>query len=413
MDSNRQYSLRSSKCHKTASPILAPAKQYAMNNEKLEESAIDLSFLRTTELDFMQNIHKRYTLYYDETNNIRRLTLTDFGLNHDALDCFVLGGIALEPGAVLPDIAALRALLRIQGSAPEMKLKHLVQGDYAACLDSIKVEHFLTWLLKAPVYIHYSNFSVLNWSIVDLIDSLIVQERFRYLEHVRDELKNELHALVRLDPLGYFRLLKTFDYPNVAVGRIPEFVNAVRAFLFRNGFLFRNTATMKLCDLLKDAACDTTLDFLVDNESNILVDSFDTVFLHRLATFTNAVHVFDEEPQIRMSLEKERIVVDGQTITYSFANSRNEPGIQLSDVLCGILGKHFSCMEKLSIEQLEAWSANLSDQQRRNVALLAELTDKADGECRALIFNQAPNDSKAKSLWFLHGIEYPEDCRDC
>ncbi|WP_076573151.1 DUF3800 domain-containing protein [Janthinobacterium sp. TND4EL3] len=383
-----------------------------MNNEKHEESAIDVSFLRTTELDFMQNIHKRYTLYYDETNNIRRLTLTDCGLNHDALDCFVLGGIALEPGAVLPDIAALRGLLRIQVSAPEMKLKHLVQGDYAACLDSRKVEQFLTWLLKAPVYIHYSNFSILNWSIVDLIDSLIVSERFRHLGYAHDLLKNELHALIRLDPLGYFRLLKTFNYPNVAIDRIEEFVNAVRAFLFRNGFLFRNTATMMLCDLLKDAACDTTLDFLVGNDSNILVDSFDTVFLHRLATFTSAVHVFDEEPQIRMSLEKERIVVGDQTVAYSFANSRDEPAIQVSDVLCGILGKHFSYMEKCSIEQLEAWSADLSDQQRRNVALLAELTDKADEECHALIFNQAPNDSKAKSLWFLHGIEFPDDYRD-
>ena len=47
------------------------------------------------------------------------------------------------------------------------------------------------------------------------------------------------------------------------------------------------------------------------------------------------------------------------------------------------------------------------------MALLAKLTDKADEECPALIFNQAPNDSKAKSLWFLHGIEYPEDYRDC
>lgn len=384
-----------------------------MNNKKREESTIDVSYLRTIELHFMQNIDKRYTLYYDETNNIRRLMLTDTGLNHDALDCFVLGGIALEPGAVLPDITALRSLLRIQGSAPEMKLKHLVQGGYPSCLDSMKVEQFLTWLLKAPVFIHYSNFSVLNWSIVDLIDSLIVTERFRYLRHVHDELKNELYALVRLDPLGYFRLLKTFDYPNVAVARIQEFVTAVRAFLFRNGFLFRNIATMRLCDLLKDAACDSTLDFLVDNEPDILVDSFDPVFLHRLATFPNAVHVFDEEPQIRTSLEKQRIVVGDQTIAYSFANSRDEPAIQVSDVLCGILGKHFSYMEKFSIEQLEAWRTNLSAQQRRNIALLAELTHKADEECRALIFNQAPNDSKAKSLWFLHGIEYPEDYRDC
>lgn len=77
MDSDRQYSLRRSKRHKTASSILTSAKQYTMNNEKFEESTIDVSYLRTIGLDFMQNIHKRYTLYYDETNNIRRLTLTD------------------------------------------------------------------------------------------------------------------------------------------------------------------------------------------------------------------------------------------------------------------------------------------------------------------------------------------------
>lgn len=384
-----------------------------MANENSEESTIDVNRFRPIGLDFMANIQKRYTLYYDETNNIRRLVLTDTGLNHDALDCFVLGGIALEPGTVLPDVSALRARLGIQPSAPEMKFKHIAHGDYAACLDSRKVEHFLTWLLEAPVYIHYSNFSVLNWSIVNLIDSLIFSERFRHLVDVHDKLKNELHALVRHDPLGYFRLLRTFNYPNVAVERIPEFVKAIRAFLFRCGFVFRNFATMTLCDLLQDAAQETTLDFLVDNKSDILVDSFDTVFLNRLSTFTNAVHVFDEEPQIRASLKQRQIICGDKAITYRFANSRNEPAIQVSDVLCGILGKHFSCMEKLSIKQLEAKSKILSTQQRRNVALLAKLIDKADEECNALIFNQASIDSKAKSLWFLHGIEYPADYRDC
>lgn len=384
-----------------------------MATENPEEFTIDVNRFRPIGLDFMPNIQKRYRLYYDETNNIRRLVLTGTGLNHDALDCFVLGGIALEPGAELPDVAALKAELRIQSSAPEMKLKHLVKGDYAACLESRKVEHFLAWLLAAPAYIHYSNFSVLNWSIVDLIDSLIVSERFRHLIALHDELKNELHALVRQDPLSYFRLLKTFDYPNVAVERISEFVRAVRAFLFRNGYVFRNIATMTLCDLLHEAEHDTTLDFLVGNETDALVDSFDIVFLNRLATFTNATHVFDDEPRIRPSLERRPIVCGDHPITYRFANSRSEPAIEVSDVLCGILGKHFSCMEKLSIEQLEAWKATLSDQQCRNVALLANLIDKADEECRALIFNQAPNDSKAKSLWFLHGIEYPEDCRNC
>lgn len=384
-----------------------------MNSQIPEKDAIDISRLRHSSLDYMPNIHKAYTLYYDETNNIRRLALTETGLNHEALDCFVLGGVALGPGTALPDIAPLRTHLRIQPSAPELKLKHLIQGDYAACLSSQKVEHFLIWLLDSPAYIHYSNFSLLNWSIVDLIDSLIVQKRFRHLIQVHDQLKNELHALVRPDPLGYFRLLRTFGYPNVSIQQVPEFVRAVRTFLFREGFVFRNLATMALCDLLHDAARDTSLDFLVDNEPEVLVDSFDAVFINRLATFPSAVHVFDEEPKIQASFAQRRIVCKGRPIVYRFSDSVSEPAVQVSDVICGILGKHFSCMEKLSIEQLEAWSESLSDQQRRNIALLAQLIDKADKECHALIFNQAPNDSKAKSLWFLHGIEYPDDLRDC
>jgi hypothetical protein len=383
-----------------------------MKNEKLEAPTLDVSQLRPAWLGLMQNIHKRYTLYYDETNNIRRLMLKETGLNHDALDCFVLGGIALDSGSVLPDIKELRAHLRIQPSAPEMKLKHLVQGDYAACLDSRKVEDFLVWLLKGPCYIHYSNFSVLNWAIVDLIDSIVINEHFQHLIGVGNELKNELHARVRRDPLAYFRLVKTFGYPNVPSERIPEFLHAVQAFLFRDGFVFRNHMTMTLCDMLEEARHDTTLDFLADNDKDVLVDRFDVVFLNRIATFANAVHVFDEEPQIQACLESRRIVCGDQAITYRFTNSKNEPAIQISDVLCGILGKHFSCMEKLSIEELETWNANLSEQQSRNVDLLAKLIDKADEECRAFIFNQASNDSNAKSLWFLHGIEYPEGCRD-
>nr|WP_279609995.1 transposase [Burkholderia contaminans] len=67
-------------------------------------------------------------------------------------------------------------------------------------------------------------------------------------------------------------------------------------------FVFRNLATTTLCDLLQDAVHDTTLDFLVGNDSDVLVDSLDMMFLNRLATFTNAVHVFDDEPQARASL---------------------------------------------------------------------------------------------------------------
>lgn len=383
-----------------------------MNTMTSNLPLLDLRPYRSPELIWIPSADTPYTLYYDESNNIRRLALTESGLNHDSLDCFVLGGIALKPGAQLPEIASLRERARIQPSTKELKLKHFAEGDYATCLDSAKLEIFLTWVLDAPVHLHFSNFSVLNWSIVDLVDSILALDRYRELLEIHRDLKTELHALVRGDPLGYFQLLKTFDYPNIPPERHGEFLQAVRAFLFRRGFIFRNLHTLTLSDLLQDAARDVTLIFLTDNKSDVLVEHFDKVFLQRMATFRRAKHVFDEEDQVRRRLEERRVVFDGQAVNYCFANSKNEPAIQISDVLCGLLGKHFSAMEKRSIEDLEVWTSNLSDRQRRNRALLSQLIDNANDECPAFLFNQAPKESQAKSEWFLDGAEYPEDYRD-
>lgn len=383
-----------------------------MTDDSCEKTVIDARLFRVPELYLMRNINEAYTLYYDESNNIRSLSLTETGLNHEVLDCFVLAGVALEPGERLPDIGDLRARLRIQPSASELKLRHLAQGDYLACLNSHKVELFLDWLLASPAYIHFSNFSILNWSIVDLIDSLLDHAQFEHLTSIRRELKNELHAIVRLDPLGYFRLLKTFDYPNIAPARIADFLKAVRQFLFSRGFTFRNMATMALCDLLQEAACVSTMVYLSGNHADELVRGFDTAFINRITTFVMSTHIFDEEPRVRESLQRNEFVWDGQPISYRFARSHDEPAIQISDIVCGLLGKHFSFMEKCSIEQLVEARATLTDQQRRCVDLLAGLIDKADAQCPAFIFNQAPEESNAKSLWFLHGIEYPEDYRD-
>jgi hypothetical protein len=207
-------------------------------------------------------------------------------------------------------------------------------------------------------------------------------------------------------------LLKAFDYPNIDPGRHSEFLRAVRAFLFRKGFIFRNFHTMTLSDLLQEAADDIPLVFLTNNESGVLVDRFDQVFLHRMATFRKAKHVFDEEDQVRQRLDEGNVVLGGKAIDYSFVNSKGEPAIQISDVLCGLLGKHFSSMEKRSIQELEVWTSTLSDQQRRNRDLLSQLIHNAYEECPAFLFNQAPKESQAKSEWFLDSAEYPEDYRD-
>lgn len=69
-------------------------------------------------------------LYYDETNNIRSLTLEELGLNVLGNQAFVIAGVALMPGCEISGWDQLRKLLRIQPSAKEIKFEHVAKGGY-------------------------------------------------------------------------------------------------------------------------------------------------------------------------------------------------------------------------------------------------------------------------------------------
>uniref|UniRef100_UPI000D432B93 DUF3800 domain-containing protein n=1 Tax=unclassified Variovorax TaxID=663243 RepID=UPI000D432B93 len=381
-----------------------------MKNEE-GRVVMDISDFRSPELMFMPTAEKQYSMFYDETNNIRRLALTETGLNQDALDCFVLGGVALEPGVALKGVAQLKRELGIQANAPEMKFKHVAWGTYEKVLTSSRLGVFLEWLLASPAYIHFCNFSVLNMSIVDLVDSILSDEAFSELLPYHIELKNELHSIVRQDPLSYFKLMKKFDYPNVAHERTKEFVETVRIYLFSKIHGFRNQFAMIFFDMLGDAAKDAKLAFLVNNEPDTLVESFHGVFLSRFAIFRNAWHVFDDEPHIERELRRFQIMDGTRELVYRFANSKTEPGIELSDVVCGLLGKHFSFLEKNTIDELEVKKAAFNARQLSNLRLLAQLIDKANNECPCFLHNLAPIDSGLKNAWFVDGEEYPDENR--
>ena len=74
-----------------------------------------------------------YTFYHDETNNIIKLHVGVQGLNVAELKVFVLGGVVHEGAPRAIDIEPLRAAMRVQKSAPEIKLKHVAKVGVALC----------------------------------------------------------------------------------------------------------------------------------------------------------------------------------------------------------------------------------------------------------------------------------------
>ena len=118
---------------------------------------IDVNEMREADIQLhgLQRANERYTLYYDETNNIRKLHIRPEGLNIRQPKCFVLGGVVHTGTTKSFDIDGLRSSLKIQENANEIKLKHLGKGSFLDLLKSQKLSAFLDWLDSEGLFVHF------------------------------------------------------------------------------------------------------------------------------------------------------------------------------------------------------------------------------------------------------------------
>ncbi|MCL1553166.1 DUF3800 domain-containing protein [Xanthomonas nasturtii] len=350
---------------------------------------------------------KRLIIYYDETNNVRKLLLTDNGFNVSRYDNFVLGGVALNEEADVICLDDLRNILRIQSSASEIKFDLVAKGDFERVLESKKLTNFFKWLLSRKIKIHYTNMNILHWSILDIIESIVANDCFSNYIPFHRELKNELHRIVVRNVLDFLALLKSFDYPNIDRSTTSYFIKEIRGFVEKNTSPNQNQATFILKDLLLNAQSLPELAFLVDETPNHLINGFQNIFLNRIARFKNSVHVFDEEPTIQSAIDGIRIMDGDKPVNFSFADSKLVPGIQLSDVVTGFLGKYFTFIERTSPSVLIQKKNNLTSVQRENLKLFKELTDQSDTFSNGLLFKITTLDSEWKADYFLFGRKLP------
>lgn len=351
---------------------------------------------------------ERLTMYYDETNNIRRLRLSEVGLNAPANKVFALAGIALKPGATLSGWSELRKELRIQDSAKEVKFKLVAPPDYEDALASPKLALVLKWLAASDVLVHYSLLDVLYWSILDIIESLQADPRIT-IDEIHRELKNELHFAVSRDPGNFMTLLHGFGYPDVKRADVRSFLTCVLAFVERRLPKNRSEATRLLKQVLRKVSklTDLELAFLHDEEPGELIKDFSIHFTHALCVFKHATHVLDEETEIQRRLQHVEIRDGDRRLNYRFADSVDEIGIQASDILAGLIGRHFTYVQENTQSQLRAALTRFTPQQHETLALLRELIDRSDGFSAGLLHAVLPMDTQYKHGEFLFGLRAP------
>lgn len=315
-----------------------------------------------------------YTIYYDESNNIRKLRLTDKGLNIGEPVCFALAGVFHEGNPRPINFGNFRAAARIPDSVEEVKLRTLAFGDFLRCMGSKKIEAFLDWMQDEGLLIHYQSTDVLYWSIVDIIDSLGKGGIVGRQMDVDMTVKNALYDVLRTDLPATAALLHGFDYPNVGRARRVDFLNSLIARVEKDRRLIRADLRTLLLSVLRDARELPSLPFLEGEAAGLLIGTFRDFYLNRIALFNNSRHILDEESEIEQALSATGWHSAGQPVSnYCFVDSKVEPGIQASDVIAGITAKLFDYVIRTPAPQITKELRSANPRQSRNIASLRML----------------------------------------
>lgn len=350
-----------------------------------KKPVIDVNDLRDPSI-WAHELHRAdraYCLYYDETNNIRRLHLESGTLNIAAPDCWVLGGVGQREAAPI-DLTPLRQRARIQATAAELKF-HLFGrkgGDLLAALANPKMGIFLEWMSEQDLLVHYLALDPFYWSVVDIIDSALPDDPVML---DTPQLKSDLFRLMRSDRDRAATLMARFNYPGIAPENRAPFMTALIDWLSEEEDAFDHFAYQMLRGVLQMGRRQP-LTFIEDETPRVLIDGFKTFFIERICLLKNATHVFDEEAVVAAELSEIEFEDDGLPFcNHRFApRSHDEPGVQASDVLTGLLGRLFTWVAGLSETEVPGARAALAPEQEANRGRLSSLIAASRAENDAL-----------------------------
>lgn len=380
----------------------------------------------------------KYDFYYDESNNIRVFSLrghkynTDYNPQNPYSPIFVIGGIVTDKGVYDNTINDMLTALPLPKNISEIKLKHIIKGDFHEVLNSKKIEVFLDWLLKSEYDIHYFAVNTVYWSFLDLIedavDYLLKNNAAEYIltgsrsaDDVRakiDYFKSCLYTLIRVDKEGFLKYIRGFDYPSISNKDAPRFFRGLHKLARKNSNSSRSVESKlpkhddcKLIDLTrflskcKDA---DSIELTFNDEVDILIGSFSSFYMNRMMGFINSHHYLDKEDTIEPTIEslvnyesKGSTANEFSRLEYSFIDSSDKLEIQLSDVVSGVIRLLYSYVENSDQNNIESFLSTATPQQKRNLKLLHDNILAAESECEGFIYRvQVPEDEYKMSVLF-------------
>ncbi len=214
------------------------------------------------------------------------------------------------------------------------------------------------------------------WSVVDIVDSIVGEAGHKQLMMISPVLKDDLYTILRYDLDETVELFKRYTYPDVGREQRPAFVRELIKLLNDRRDLLPDFNYHMLKGLLQIAERLESLPFLEDEEANVLIDEFSTFYMTRICLFKNSTHILDIEESIMGRITEESYLDDGVPVqNFQFVDSKDSIGVQVADVVAGLLGKCFTFLNRTTMEELTGLQAQFSPLQSCNLSLLSKLMD--------------------------------------
>lgn len=226
------------------------------------------------------NADRAYWLYYDETNNIRRLSLKAKAFNVTALNCWALGGFGRRDATPI-DVTPLRTRAFIQPNAEELHFALFARGEFPKVLASRKLEVFLDWALEENLLVHYLALDPFYWSVVDVVDSVLAAGEMP--DGFGETLKSDLCTVLRADLARTAAQMARFDYPDLKPENRRAFMTELIAFAEDHAERLDHFGYQMLRGMLQMGR-HHPLPFIEGGEARVLIDGFKDFFLSASAS---------------------------------------------------------------------------------------------------------------------------------
>lgn len=328
---------------------------------------------------------KKYNFYYDETNNYRKIRISDKGFNDNKVltDNYTLGGICIENEKEVDDTILLKEL-NLQKNQ-ELKSKTFFRGinEFEECICHKKLSLILDWILDNG-YIHYSDIDGFYYTVIDIVDSICDTDIGTKLPwDLIQAFKSELYNLLRENFMIFWNLCINTNYPNISSENVELFCNTIINIIEQVDEIEDRWFTLETFrQLVKAKRNSKELIFLKDNLEKTIVESFHYLRQQRCMIFKNSYHIFDEEQEDKEKMKEESMILeDGKILSnFEFKNSKDEIRIQISDIIVYLISRYLKFLTYKSAEEIENIINNMKNEGKENLKKLIQLIDKSNDE---------------------------------